>query len=302
MAMPTYAMSCFKLSRKLCKDITTSMASNWWGETDGKIKMHWLSWKKIALKRSEGGLGFKDIEAFKKALLGKQIWRILTKPNLLVSKVLRAKYFPKDSIFKRKPQKNASWIWQGLLGARSLIKKGVIRRTGNGRSTNIWEHQWIPGSSSGREDSYFWQHNAGGFYSVSSRYKLLIEESRSIEKVKSGEAGPSIMEGSQQLKQMWNTLWKLNIKHKIKLFIWKCIKGMGDPVCRACGESQETVEHLLLSCPKTLDIWKVAPIQWDGARDQHRDFKRWWSKISEAKTRPEGAQHIGLTANILWQV
>ena len=27
MAMPTYAMSCFKLPRKLCKDITASMAN-----------------------------------------------------------------------------------------------------------------------------------------------------------------------------------------------------------------------------------------------------------------------------------
>ncbi|XP_027152430.1 uncharacterized protein LOC113752516 [Coffea eugenioides] len=349
-------------NKKLCKDITASMANYWWGETDGKSKMHWLSWKKVALKKSEGGLGFKDIEAFNKALLGKQIWRVLTNPNLLISRVLRAKYFPKDSIFKCKPQKNVSWIWQSLLGARSLVEKGVIKRIGNGRSTNIWEYKWIPGSSSGkpstprplnsslkivheliiqkrwdrntifrvfnqsdgerilsipissigREDSYFWQHNAGGCYSVSSGYKLLMEENNSTEKAKLGKAGPSIMEESQQLKQIWNTLWKLNIKHKIKLFIWKCIKGalpvkeaifrrtgMGDPICRACGESQETVEHLLLNCPNTLDIWKVTPIQWDGARDQQGDFKRWWSKISEAKTRLEGAQHIGLTANIL---
>ncbi|XP_027118516.1 uncharacterized protein [Coffea arabica] len=77
---------------------------------------------------------------------------------------------------------------------------------------------------------------------------------------------------------------------------------MGDPFCRACGEHQETVEHLLLSCPSTLDIWKVAPIQWDGVRDQQEDFKRWWCKISKAKARLEGTQHIGLTANILWQV
>ena len=49
MAMPTYAMSCFKLPRKLCKDITASMASYWWGETNGKNKLHWLSWKKLTL-------------------------------------------------------------------------------------------------------------------------------------------------------------------------------------------------------------------------------------------------------------
>ena len=99
MAMPTYVMSCFKLPRKLLKDINSAMANYWWGETNGKNKMHWISWKRMAEDRQEGGLGFKDLETFNKALLGKQVWRVITKPNLRVSKVLKAKYFPKESIF-----------------------------------------------------------------------------------------------------------------------------------------------------------------------------------------------------------
>ena len=137
MAMPTYVMSCFKLPRKLCKDINALMANFWWGETSGRNKMHWTSWERMARKRNEGGLGFKDLEAFNKALLGKQIWRILTKPQLLVSKVLKAKYFPKESILQCNHPKHASWIWQGIMGARSLLDMGLIRRIGNGRNTRI---------------------------------------------------------------------------------------------------------------------------------------------------------------------
>lgn len=51
-----------------------------------------------------------------------------------------------------------------------------------------------------------------------------------------------------------------------------------------------------------LEIWKAAPIQWDSAENQQGDFKRWWIRISEARKRPGGMEHIGLTANILWQV
>ena len=43
MAMPTYVMSCFKLPRKLCKDISTLMSNFWLGETKGRNKMHWIS-------------------------------------------------------------------------------------------------------------------------------------------------------------------------------------------------------------------------------------------------------------------
>ena len=86
--------------------------------------MHWISWRKLAQGRKKGGLGFKDLEAFNKALLGKQIWKLLNKPNLLVSKVLKTKYFPKKSILTCKAQSNASWIWKGLMEARGHIEKG----------------------------------------------------------------------------------------------------------------------------------------------------------------------------------
>jgi hypothetical protein len=40
-------------------------------------------------------LGFRDISAFNEALLAKQGWRLMTNPDSLISKVLKAKYFPK---------------------------------------------------------------------------------------------------------------------------------------------------------------------------------------------------------------
>lgn len=284
----------------------------------------------MAVHKNTGGLGSKDLEAFNKALLGKQVWRILTKPNLLVSKVLKAKYFPQESILQCTPPKNASWIWQGLMGPRSLLDEALIGRIENGRSTKIWDHKWLPetltGKSTtcrtsscelkmvdelicqkrwngnitfnnfnrndakrilsiplsllGREDSYYWQPKAGGEYTVNSDYKILMEKGRSVKRCNSKGDGSSNAEGSQQMTQIWNTLWRLNIKQKIKLFIWKCIKGAlpvreavsrqtgrGDPICTTCGEAQETIDHLLLNCPYMMDIWKSAPIQWDGAKD-----------------------------------
>lgn len=99
------------------------------------------------------------------------------------------------------------------------------------------------------------------------------------------------------------------------MFIWKCVNGalpvreaiyrkaaIGDPVCKGCGEDPETIEHTLLQCPLAKEVWEVAPITWDGAKNQIGSFQRWWSRITEAKIKQEGKSHIDLTANILWQI
>lgn len=80
------------------------------GDENGVKKVHWCSWKRLTNVKGRGGLGFRDLQNFNKALLGKQIWRILTNPNLLLSYLLKAKYFPSECMLSCKVHENASWI------------------------------------------------------------------------------------------------------------------------------------------------------------------------------------------------
>ncbi|XP_071918961.1 uncharacterized protein [Coffea arabica] len=81
------------------------------------------------------------------------VWRLISKPNLLVSKVLRAKYFHRDSIFKCKVLKYASWIWQSMMNVRDFVQKGTRKKIGSGKATNIWKDNWIPGNKDGKVTS-----------------------------------------------------------------------------------------------------------------------------------------------------
>ena len=90
--MPTYVMACFRLPRGLCRQITVKIATFWWGKGEQETYVHWASFQKLSEVKGRGGIGFGDLEAFNTALLAKQIWRFLTAPNLLVSKVMKAKY------------------------------------------------------------------------------------------------------------------------------------------------------------------------------------------------------------------
>lgn len=56
--------------------------------------MHWLSWEKLSLFEKDGGLGFKKIKDFNKALVAKKMWRLIQMDNIVVAQILKAKYLP----------------------------------------------------------------------------------------------------------------------------------------------------------------------------------------------------------------
>jgi hypothetical protein len=51
-AIPTYSMSCFRLSKSLCKKIRSCIARFWWEGDDNKRKIHWRKWENIAIPKS----------------------------------------------------------------------------------------------------------------------------------------------------------------------------------------------------------------------------------------------------------
>ena len=115
MALPTYTMSCFKLPKVLCKDISKMIATFWWGGGENERKIHWTSWNKMSQVKGKRGLGFRDLEKFNEALLAKQLWRILTNPDLLMSKVMKAKYLAQPQHWERDTPRAASWTWKAYL-------------------------------------------------------------------------------------------------------------------------------------------------------------------------------------------
>lgn len=61
-----------------------------------------MSWDRMCEKKFTGGLGFRKLPEFNIALLGKQEWRVIVKPNNLVGKVCKAKYYPNGSFLTAK--------------------------------------------------------------------------------------------------------------------------------------------------------------------------------------------------------
>ncbi|KAG7591227.1 Reverse transcriptase domain [Arabidopsis thaliana x Arabidopsis arenosa] len=143
MALPVYAMSCFKLTQYQCQQITSAMTSFWWNSCEDKKKMHWVSWEKMCKARKDGGLGFRDVGDFNQALLAKQAWRLLTKPSTLLGRVYKARYYNRKGFMDAVIGSRPSYVWRSIIHGRDLLAKGLIKNIGNGQSTSVWTDKWI---------------------------------------------------------------------------------------------------------------------------------------------------------------
>jgi hypothetical protein len=86
------------------------MQSFLWGHLSNDSKIHWMSWPKMGRSKSAGGLGFRDLYMFNKALLAKHCWRLIQNPNSLIAQIIRAKYYPYSSFLESKLGRRPSFI------------------------------------------------------------------------------------------------------------------------------------------------------------------------------------------------
>lgn len=148
-AIPTYVMSCFLLPSSILQDIEKIVRQFWWRSGESR-SIYWLPWKSLCRTKKMGGMGFRDLECFNLAMLAKQAWRLVTEPDLLLPRILKAKYFPHGSFFTAEYGDRPSLTWRGILAARSALSLGLRRIICNGLETSIWGDHWLPSPTTGR--------------------------------------------------------------------------------------------------------------------------------------------------------
>ena len=145
-AIPVYVMSVFRLPGSTHEAMTKCIRKFWWGEAQGKRQTHWISWDKFTKSKGDGGLGFRDLKLFNQALLARQAWRLVDRPDALCARVLKAKYFPNGNLMDTTFPCDQSQTWKAIVHGLELLKKGVLWRIGSGEHVRIWRDTWIPRS------------------------------------------------------------------------------------------------------------------------------------------------------------
>ena len=87
------------------------MSKFWWGQRWQENKIAWVSWKSMCKSKLNGGMGFRNLQAFNLAMLAKQGWRLLSNPHPPVARIYKAKYYPYGDVLNSKLGSNPFYAW-----------------------------------------------------------------------------------------------------------------------------------------------------------------------------------------------
>ena len=143
-AIPTYTMSCFQIPKSLCDEIEDMMRKFWWGQRGQESKIAWVSQKKMCMSKLNGGMSFRNLQAFNLAMLAKQGWGLILNPNSLVAQIYKIRYYLHGDIFRAKLGSSPSYTWRSIFNGLEVVKRGTRWRVGNVNRIHIWEDKWLP--------------------------------------------------------------------------------------------------------------------------------------------------------------
>ena len=72
------------------------------------------------------GMGFKNLEVFNYALLGKQVWKMINEPDALWVRMVKGLYYHDKSMLEVGKWARASWTWSSLIYGRDFIRENMI--------------------------------------------------------------------------------------------------------------------------------------------------------------------------------
>jgi hypothetical protein len=115
------------------------------------------------------------------------------------------------------------------------------------------------------------------------------------------------------IEKVWRTIWKIKGPRVVHLFLWKACQNLlptkanlyrrhinSNPLCPICGMEEETLGHILWSCPLAKDVWaydskKLQKMICEEEEEFFLIFKRIMEELIEGE-----AQLLAVVARQIW--
>nr|GEU52210.1 reverse transcriptase [Tanacetum cinerariifolium] len=251
-AIPTYAMQCFLLPSSLLNKLTTYVRRFFWGGDSHEHHIHWKNWKKLLQPKQQGSLGFRNVEAFNRALLAKQGWRLLINPDAFWGRILKGIYFSNLNFLVAKKgshllalEYDDFYIPSPLGPFHNNNTVSDFIEDGHWNVRKLREHisaseaemvLQIPISQTGSSDKLIWHFDPKGQYTVKSGYKQAMALMSTSVFIGESSANPSSKFWMNQ-----SSIYFLNVHGLVRF-------GLALPYPSNLLNQQHKLEPAALSC------------------------------------------------------
>ncbi|KAG8491289.1 hypothetical protein CXB51_014550 [Gossypium anomalum] len=271
-SLPTYALSVFLAPRGTLEDMLSEVCHSRWACKEKWRGWAMLAWDKVCLPKGMRGLSFRDLRLFNLALLGRQVWRLLTFKDTLCYRVLSSKYFLNGDLFHPKKVDKPSYTWSSIFTAAKALESGFGWQVEDGNIIKICDHNWgfkglngeslcfVASTIPERKVCDLWINNSPSWNKDRVRYGFIIPMASTLKSAYLWLLLKQVGFGPHRF--FWKTIWKLKTLPKICVCAWRLghdllptnakissIRQNFRMDCPRCGASVETLIQALKDYP-----------------------------------------------------
>ncbi|KAJ9535163.1 hypothetical protein OSB04_un001758 [Centaurea solstitialis] len=138
-----YWMAVFVFPSVVIHDIEACFRDFLWAQGDsskGKCK---VAWALVCRPLDCGGLGFKRLSVWNRAIISRNIWALATNQRSLWANWIKTYVFRGAHLWSAKKSVRWSWLFAKMMAIRGEVKRFISMRVGDGSTTNAWYDQWL---------------------------------------------------------------------------------------------------------------------------------------------------------------
>jgi len=142
--VPTYFLSLFPIPMSVASCIEKLKHDFLWGGMGEEFKYHLMSWSKACTPISEGGLGFRNLLKFNRALLGKWLWRFGIEREAWWRVAVDSKYGSLWGGWSSCEPVGAFGVglWKNIRKGWETLSSFIRFEVGDGVRTKFWHDLW----------------------------------------------------------------------------------------------------------------------------------------------------------------
>ncbi|KAJ9536236.1 hypothetical protein OSB04_un000585 [Centaurea solstitialis] len=142
-ALQLYWMAVFVFPSAIVHEIEGLLRAFLWTQGDPVAGRCRVAWETVCRPKEAGGLGFKRLSLWNRALIARNLWDIAMIRDTMWVRWVTTRYLRSSTLWTVRPAHGWSWTLRKMWSLRDMIRPFIRKVIGNGSTTNAWEDTWL---------------------------------------------------------------------------------------------------------------------------------------------------------------